>query len=504
MDALSQLQAGVPSIERAPPFRLLALGDPQLEGDSSLPKPNQTVRAALQRISGHLQEHEPIIERTAKIAPEIISLFIRDIPRALKGYRKRLDLLGNDYYLAHIYRTLYWWAKPTHVTVLGDLIGSQWVTDEEFERRGDRFWKRVFRGGIRVEDEITNDVRTQVLGEDVRWERRIINVAGNHDVGYAGDMNHNRTERFERVFGKPNWEIRFRLPEELCFDEHSTLRQDIVPELRIIVLNSLNLDGPVIEPDMQQDTYDFVNKIISSSRPVEDRSTGTILLTHIPLYKDEGICADGPKFGYHPEDYGGGIKEQNHLSRHGGKGILEGIYGMSANQDAPGKGRGRNGVILVGHDHVGCDTYHHIPQMLPDVEDPEDVWRVARWKDSKKLAANESIPGIREITVRSQMGEFGGNAGLFSAWFDWSTEEWKFEYVSCMVGKQHIFWVVHILDIVSVSGVILLLFLWLYESCSSTLSGVNPPSIRQRSKSGNNNRGGRKVQVSQKTNGRRK
>ena len=40
---------------------------------------------------------------------------------------------------------------PTHTVVLGDLLGSQWIGDEEFERRAERFWGTVFGEGERVD-----------------------------------------------------------------------------------------------------------------------------------------------------------------------------------------------------------------------------------------------------------------------------------------------------------------------------------------------------------------
>jgi hypothetical protein len=47
------------------------------------------------------------------------------------------------------------------------------------------------------------------------------------------------------------------------------------------------------------------------------------------------------------------------------------------------------------------------------------------------------------------MGAFGGNAGLLSLWFDEETWDWRFEFVNCKLGTQHIWWVVHILDLIT-------------------------------------------------------
>ena len=64
--------------------------------------------------------------------------------------------------------------------------------------------------------------------------------------------------------------------------------------------------------------------------------------------------------------------------------------------------------------------------------------------------ADEDTPGVREVTVRSMMGEFGGNAVLLSAWWDDESMRWRYEVGRCMLGVQHIWWGVHILDIFTV------------------------------------------------------
>ncbi|KAI9821030.1 MAG: hypothetical protein M1827_003763 [Pycnora praestabilis] len=428
-----------------PPFRLLTLGDPQLEGDSSLPSAEDTYKPILDQLQTDITDARSTSRRLQILGFSAVKFVLADISRVLQLYRKRLDLLGNDYYLAHIYRTIYWWTKPTHITVLGDLLGSQWVSDQEFEWRGWRFWNRVLTGSQKVDDEVSGQPVGGPLGEDRQWKTRVINVAGNHDVGYAGDMTKERIERFERVFGKANWDVSFSPPPSP--ESTSELAEDTVekPELRVVVLNSLNLDTPALESDLQVETYDYINQVIGTSRPVEDKSVATILLTHLPLHKEDGICVDGPFFDFHSGDSGNGVKEQNHISYEAGKGILQGIFGMSANPDAPGGGLGRRGIILTGHDHEGCDVYHHIPS---DAERDGNEWKASKWADAGGLV-NESIPGIREITVRSMMGDFGGNAGLLSAWFDADVGEWQFEYATCAIGVQHIWWAIHALDLVT-------------------------------------------------------
>lgn len=444
------------------PFRLLALGDPQLEGESSIHDADATNFPHLSKFwnDALLRDgtvHSPL-QRLRHSLHDLIDFYLDDIPKALAVYRKRLDLIGNDYYLGHIYRTMHWWTGPTHVTILGDLVGSQWIDDAEFEVRRWRYWNRVFHGGVLVPEEVewlsSGDDDALVLGEDsAAWKRRVINVAGNHDVGYAGDLTKERLERFTKAYGKPNYELRFQMPVAFAKGEENEEEEGFgerpVPELRIVVFNDMNLDTPAGSQEMQQETYGFLNHVITSSEDVARPAHFTILLTHIPMYKDAGICVDGPFFDFYTDQFGNGVKEQNHLSRDASKGILEGIFGMSGNPDAAGGGFGRNGVILTGHDHEGCSVYHYINQSSP----PEErQWEATTWLKARadRLHEQPDLPGLREITVRSMMGDFAGNAGLMSLWFDEKTWNWRFEFANCALGAQHIWWVVHILDLVAV------------------------------------------------------
>lgn len=570
------------------PFRLLALGDPQLEGDSSLPDPNARIFPAIEHLLTHLRD-ATTFEARQGIVLEAVKGVARDATRWLEGKRKAIDLWGNDWYLAHIVRSQRWWTEPTHISVLGDLLGSQWVTDGEFEKRAGRYWNVVMKGLDKVPDSVfgvaenegaeasekghdwnesvegegqlmerSHDLEeeaiqddagkgegkedeenskqrrrnmwggsTEVLGADQSWGKRVINIAGNHDVGYAGDIDESRIERFEKAFGSVNWDIWFTLPENITSgtSAEDPNAADAPPALRLVVLNSMNLDTPAWSSDLQTETYSFVNHIITTSRPVHDKTHATILLTHIPLEKEAGVCVDSPYFDYF--DGGHGVKEQNMLSDHSSKVVLEGIFGMSENKDAAGGGLGRRGVVINGHDHAGCDVLHWIQQpgmedscnasavrpeeahwptvptrdvetaiasmtdlsgVVPPLNDvnpfheanvtssfyDEDVGPVAvtpdaesspKWKARRfpplpydismanKCTAIQQCPHIREVTLRSMMGEFSGYAGFLSAWYDLSLGEkgeWVIEFNSCGVGVQHWWWGVHVVDLITI------------------------------------------------------
>jgi hypothetical protein len=441
------------------PFRLLALGDPQLEGESPYFDPDAPIFPSLNKFWRDVflldgVRHNPL-QRLRHSLHDLVDFYLEDIPDFIELYRKRVDHIGNDYYLGHIYKTIHWWSDPTHVTTLGDLVGSQWIANDEFESRGWRYWNRVFRGGERVADELATQPSADfdayiTLGDDAAgWKNRIINVAGNHDVGYAGDLSQDRMDRFDRVFGKPNYELRFQLPINRTWTSADAVNHDKfpTPEIRIIVLNDMNLDTPASSKELQTETYQFLNQIITHSKDVSQAAHFTLLLTHIPMYKKDGVCVDGPFFDFFGEDFSFGVKEQNHLSPPASKGFTEGIFGMNADSSVPGKGLGRKGLILTGHDHEGCDTYHYINQTAP----PQQEWQAMRWREAEvaRMEEKPAMPGLREITVRSMMGSYNGNAGLLSLWFDEEAWDWKFEFTTCGLGTQHIWWLVHILDLVT-------------------------------------------------------
>lgn len=541
-----------PSAPEPAIFRLLVFADPQIEGDSSLPGPDDefvprlrrrwaAITAALKRTTTDANSSST----TASYSPDSSSddnntvlpdssdqpasslsvlhsalraVILDDIPSALRAARKRLDLFGNDYYLAHIYRTLYWWSRPTHVAVLGDLIGSQWVSDKEFEQRGWRYWNRVFRGGERVSDDITitgkKKKRDQKEGDyddreqahrlevlqryDSPWARKIINVAGNHDIGYAGDVSEHRLERFERVFGRPDWDVRFQHPLEEGISSNNNSTSTSSPTLHIINLNDLTLDTPALVEQIRSDSYDYINGLINHrSYPVEDRTSFTLLLTHVPLHKREGVCTDPPYFTFHEEDdqhgedgvprfKSGGLREQNHLSEHVSvNAILQGIFGMSGDENAAGGGWGRKGLILTGHDHTGCDVVHFVNRSSPtdgdEAASPSQSWHwdATRYSPSTLSSSLKDSPSIREVTLRSMMGEYGGNAALLSVWFDPdpAVNEWQYEISMCAAGVQHIWWAVHGVALATCIGVIWATGLWMAHALLGGRSGIPPTKM---------------------------
>lgn len=359
-------------------------------------------------------------------------------------YITRLDTFGNDYYLGHIYSMMKKRLHPTHVAVMGDLFSSQWIGDSEFFNRTVRYTHRLFKRNttwleaIRDENHdednqykvdwvnYADDLQVrrarvpmdfQFGYEDVySWDPEnedslFINITGNHDIGYSGDATFQHMARFYELFGKDNYWIEYD--------------NDTDHPWRIVVLNSLLLEGPALQPEFLNITWEFLYQLF------ERRFAGsTVLLTHVPFYKRAGLCADGPEFRYYPADFEREpykknlLRSQNHLSEETTKRVLNLIF----DNEKPG-------IILTGHDHVGCETIYNKDN------------KSGQWKASKVVESPEHF--IKEITVKSMMGEFNGNAGLVTGRFDSKKLRWEWTFTLCPFSIQHVWWFTKVATIIS-------------------------------------------------------
>lgn len=351
-------------------------------------------------------------------------------------YITRLDIFGNDYYLAHIAATMKKRLHPSHIAVMGDLFSSQWIGDSEFYNRTARYVKRIFNRDITWLENIRKEyhdeegqyqVDWKAWGDDVNNKRAeekpwkfgfhyndvyswdpenedslFINITGNHDIGYSGDVTYQHMARFNQIFGKDNYWIEY--------DTHTD------HPWRIVVLDSLLLEGPALQPEFVEVTWEFLYQLF------ERRFKGsTILLSHVPFYKREGLCSDGPEFNYYPEDYerepykANMLRSQNHLSEEVTNRVLNLIFDNN-----------KPGIILTGHDHVGCETMYN-------KNATSGTWMASKNAESTDLT-------IQEITVKSMMGEFNGNAGLVTGHFDKHSSSWKWTFTLCPFAIQHVWW----------------------------------------------------------------
>lgn len=363
-------------------------------------------------------------------------------------YLKRLDNYGNDHYLGHIYRVMQRRLNPSHVAVLGDLFSSQWIGDSEFYNRTRRYVSRLFNlpeehqkpllNFMKENDKVdwishANDSKSKNVKDLDDWGFEevydwtsenfakklsktplFLNVSGNHDIGYSGDATWQHMTRYHKLFGKDNFWIEYNKGSPNAF--------------RIVVLNSLLLEGPALQPEFLEYTWEFLYKLF------EQRFEGsTILLTHVPFYKEEGICADGPFHDYYNEENiktehykFGKLRAQNHLNREVSKSVLNLIFDKADKY---------SGIVLTGHDHEGCETWYNL-------NETDYTWTASSEK-------SHDSPAIKEITVRSMMGEYGGNTGLLTGNFNKQRKQWDFTFTLCPFVIQHVWWATKIVSVIT-------------------------------------------------------
>ncbi|KAG0263456.1 hypothetical protein BG011_008749 [Mortierella polycephala] len=370
------------------------------------------------------------------------------------GKRALVDLAFNDAYMRHIYKTMMSpsWAPlntlssylsqeehkataPTHVTILGDLFSSQWIKDSEFDIRLERY-KSIFSDPAQQSPQAH---QPRGAFDDPRNVPIMINITGNHDIGYGYDISQSRLDRWETAFGKSNFITSVRVPHPTSgrgsgpgnFNISETLSQ----QLHLVVLNTMLLDGPSSDENLRGQTWEFLQEaaLIKEQRP----SDKIVLLTHIPFHKEKDICVDPPDIRFHSDQT---IIEQTMLTPNTTNWILDYL---------------KPDFILNGHDHFGCDVTH--VQELNEHGD-EVVWK-AYATASPSLDAVPEKQGdrrawVREVTQRSMMAEYAGYSGLFEIrrTSQSSEPELEFHYRACGFFTDLQVWAMIVTDLI-VAGV---------------------------------------------------
>ncbi|KAF9908536.1 hypothetical protein BX616_000105 [Lobosporangium transversale] len=368
------------------------------------------------------------------------------------GKRAIVDLAFNDAYMHHVYKSMMapsWTSpldilpinffsnsrnrhkkgtRPTHAVVLGDLFSSQWIDDAEF------------------------NVRLGLL----------INITGNHDIGYGNDISQSRLIRWEKAFGMSNFISTVVIPSSSFFSSSATeqLNQQEQRKLHLLVVNTMLLDGPSSDEDLRTQTWQFMQDAakIKTMNPNDK----IVLLTHIPFHKEQGICVDAPDIQVHLDNT---IIEQTMLTPNTTNWILNNI---------------KPDFVLNGHDHFGCDVTHVRQKMQLEQEQREQQHGDFEWKafttSSLPKSKSEQVR-VREITQRSLMAEYGGYSGLFEAKILSSTmdgsenhQDIEFHYTPCPFYTDIHVWVVIVTDLILVA-------IWSAVALYTALISPSSPTI---------------------------
>ncbi|EFC43361.1 predicted protein [Naegleria gruberi] len=121
----------------------------------------------------------------------------------------------NDYYFKLVFQNIHYLLRPDAIYMLGDLFSSQHVSNQEFYLRVDRF-NSIFSGMFGFVNRIFK-MRSGDLHEEQRMVKErgssdlrnlnfpyLVNLTGNHDIGYGFEANFFRIQRFIASFGVQN------------------------------------------------------------------------------------------------------------------------------------------------------------------------------------------------------------------------------------------------------------------------------------------------------------
>ncbi|KAF9362963.1 hypothetical protein BGX34_005178 [Mortierella sp. NVP85] len=338
--------------------------------------------------------------------------------------------------------------SPTHVSVLGDLFSSQWIGDQEFDIRLARY-RSIFQDPAVISQRAPSLLR--LFSKDILNSHPVlINVTGNHDIGYGNDISQARLDRWERVFGKSNFISLVDIPNTIPSIGDGDSSNTPGSRLHLVVLNTMLLDGPASDENLRNQTWQF----IEDAAGIKDRHPRDkiVLLTHIPFHKEKGICVDEPDTRLHWDNT---ILEQTMLSPNSSHWILDHL---------------RPDFVLNGHDHFGCDVTHVKDRVEPQDDQPNEFPTEVAWK----TYATSSLPmqdaekrrgqsAVREITQRSMMAEYGGYSGLLEARVvaspmreshgqDQGPPEVEFHYTACAFYRDLLVWVVIVVDAIVIGA----------------------------------------------------
>ncbi|CAO3563031.1 unnamed protein product [Mortierella alpina] len=340
------------------------------------------------------------------------------------GKRAIVDLAFNDAYMRHIYKAMTSpsWSPssmlpavfgpavpngrdqptaPTHISILGDLFSSQWIDDQEFDVRLSRY-RSIFvdpasHSTPQEQEASSLSLKSQPQSSSLDSGPVLINITGNHDIGYGYDISKSRLDRWEQAFGRSNFIHTVRIPDPSRDTTKDTSQE---PQLHLVILNTMLLDGPSSDENLRAQTWQFVEDAakIKERNPTDK----IVLLTHIPFHKEQGICVDPPDIRTHWDST---IIEQTMLTPNTTSWLLNHL---------------RPDFVLNGHDHYGCDVTHiRVVPAAADQDHGGDHTTPSLWVAyataslSPHDLASESPVKVREITQRSMMAEFGGYSGLF-------------------------------------------------------------------------------------------
>jgi hypothetical protein len=233
-----------------------------------------------------------------------------------------LTIWYTDVYLERVYRLMQERLYPDTTIFLGDLFdgGREWSVrggeawdnpDKDFKKYGEAFWVKEYKRFSNIFFETFTKTGVEAReGQPIR--RRIIStLPGNHDLGFAEGVHKPVRNRFHAYFGEGN---RVDVVGNHTFvsidavslsarDHHESVDEDIWgPTIEFLdgiqdtrkkaIANELKYrfgtDGKPHYEHGVIETDHLASAVLPPAKKLEDVSLPTILLTHVPLYRDSG------------------------------------------------------------------------------------------------------------------------------------------------------------------------------------------------------------------------
>lgn len=244
-----------------------------------------------------------------------------------EGVLGKFNVHLNDVMLRHILRSTHKITQPHATLFLGDIHSFERQRDKEFWHRVDRF-------------------RKTLPSSTASPPQLVLNISGNHDIGYGAFTSRYITQRWNEAFGESNWAV--ELGDHL-----------------LVGVDAMVLDGSR-DRRQQRAAWEHLSKVsqVKGDKPV-------IIATHVPLYKDADTTARlGCEAGRTHMAKDGVPQYQTYLSEETTDALLSKLEPR---------------WVFAGHNHDGCVHSYATP--------------------SSKVT--------EERTVRSVMGDYGGNVGIF-------------------------------------------------------------------------------------------
>jgi hypothetical protein len=308
-----------------------------------------------------------------------------------------LTIWYTDVYLERVYRLMQERLYPDTTIFLGDLFdgGREWSVqggeawdnpDKDFKKYGEAFWVKEYRRFSKIFFETFTKTGVEAREGQTMRRRIISTLPGNHDLGFAEGVHKPVRNRFHAYFGEGN---RVDVVGNHTFvsidsvsisakDHHETMNEDIwgptmefldgVQETRKkAIANELKYRFGAGQADGKQH---YKHGVIGTDQlaaatlpPVQkpaDVTLPTILLTHVPLYRDSGTPCGPQREHWPPSKNSDGspleVDERNAISVSRGY-QYQNVISLELTKDITTK-IGDIQYAFSGDDHDYCELVH--------------------------------------------------------------------------------------------------------------------------------------------------